>query len=210
MCKPNCIIRGRLWGFYMTIHRADRGPKLTIEVTEQERSAAKAAKKQFKKLLKQLDDALDLIFDFKASVVKEHPDQDSLHKTYRGRILRYRRKVQNTFNELLMSIQEHIKGLSSIMDSEMGNLRKLVLSEFDEISDLVESFLETLGETGREGFTQKLEKICTQLEQRKRSINDIIDEQLFNHLDTDILGRTKISSIKANIHKRIRLLRKLS
>ena len=193
----------------MKIH-ADLGPKLTIDVTKQERETAKSAKKQFKALLKQLDDAFDLIFDFKDAVVREHPSQETLQSTYHGRILRFRRKVQKTFNALLLELQKEIQNLSSIMDTEMSQLEKVILSEFDEISDLVESFLELLGDAKRDGFTQKLEKLCTQLDQRKGSINDIIDQQLFNHLETDILGKTKISHYKAQIYKRIRLLRKLS
>ena len=42
--------------------QADTKPRFTLEVTDREREVAKNAKKEFKQLLKQLDDALKLIF----------------------------------------------------------------------------------------------------------------------------------------------------
>lgn len=194
----------------MTISRANMGPRLTLEVTEKERETAKAAKKEFKNLLKQLDDSLRLIFDIKDAIVKERPTQDDLQNKYRGRLLRYRRKVQSTFNDQLLALKEAIENLSPISDSETSKLREIIVSEFDELSDSVESFLSLLGEAEKEGFTQKLERLCAQLEKRKQSINEVIDNQLFSHIDSDILGRKKVSSLKANIYKRIRLLRKIS
>lgn len=193
----------------MTTTLADLRPRLTLEVTEKEREVAKAAKKEFKDLLKQLDDALRLIFDLKDAVVKERPSQEDLKTKYRGRFLRYRRKVQQEFNEYLLQLKDAVERLKPITDSEMAKLRAIIISEFDAVSDGVEAFLSLLGEAERDGFTQKLERICTQLDKRKTSINEIIDSQFIGHVDSDILGRKKISSIKANIHKRIRLLRKI-
>ena len=80
--------------------------------------------------------------------------------------------------------------------------------EFDELSDGIEGVLDLLEEPGREGFTQSLERLCTQMQLRKTSIEEVIDNQLFNHLEHDILGKMKISSLKTRIRRRTRILQK--
>ena len=45
---------------------------------------------------------------------------------------------------------------------------------------------------------------------RITSIKEIIDNRLFNHIDSDILGKLKVSELTTRIRKRARLLRKIS
>jgi hypothetical protein len=190
--------------------RADQSPQLTVEVSEQERATAKAAKKEFKAILKDLGDSLKIIFDLREAIIQERPSKEDLKSRYKGRLLRYRRKISKSFNDLLLRLQSAIQSLQNIMDPEMKNLQKILVAEFDELSDGVEGVLELLGESERDGFTKDLERLCTQLQQRKISIDEVVDNQLFNHLEQDILGKIKISSLKARIRRRTRLLRKIS
>lgn len=194
----------------METKTADLRPRLTLEVSEKEREIAKNSKKEFKALLKDLDDAIQLVFGLKDALIKERPSQETLKNVYRGRLLRYRRKVQDAFNANILKLKAAIERLAPITDSEMAKLREIIVSEFDALSDSIEAFLDLLGNPEREEFTQKIEKVCTQLDSRRKSINDVIDSQLFGHINSDILGRKKVSSIKADIYKRIRLLRKIS
>ena len=67
---------------------AEQGPRLTMEVSERERAIAKAAKKEFKEILKALDKALNVIYDLRDAIVKQRPSQEELENKYRGRLLR--------------------------------------------------------------------------------------------------------------------------
>jgi hypothetical protein len=174
--------------------RAEQGPQLTVEVSEHEKSTAKEAKKEFKSILKDLDEALDIIFDLREALVVDRPSKDDLKNKYKGRLLRYRRKIAKTFNELLLKLQSAIQNLKDISDPEMKTLQKIIVAEFDELSDGVEGVL----------------RLCTQLQQRKVSIDEVVDNQLFNHLEQDILGKIKVSSLQTRIIKRTRILRKAS
>jgi len=192
----------------MTKIQADQNPRFTIEVSEQEKEAAKALKKEFKDILKELGDAINVIYDLRDAIVQQRPTKEDLKNTYRGRLLRYRRKISTEFNKLFVRLMGAIKSLETVMDPETANLRKIIVAEFDELSDGVEGVLEILGDVDREGFTKNLERLCTQIQRRKTSIDEIIDNQLFSHLEHDILGKYKISCLKTRIYKRTRILRK--
>ena len=77
------------------------GPQLTMDVSERERALAKVAKKEFKEILKYLERALNIIYDLRDAIVKLSPSQDDLGGKYKGRLLRYRRKIAEIFNNLL-------------------------------------------------------------------------------------------------------------
>lgn len=189
---------------------ADQGPRLTIEVSERERSLAKAAKKEFKEILKDLDDALKIVYDLRDAIVEQHPSKEDLQNTYRGRLLRYRRKITDVFNKLLVRLKKAVQSLNDITDPDMANLKKIMVTEFDELSDGIEGVLVLLNEPAREGFTKELERLCTQLKRRAISISEVIDNRLFNHIDSDILGKLKVSEWRGRIIARIRLLQKIS
>lgn len=189
---------------------ADQGPQLTMEVSERERAIAKAAKKEFKDILKSLDKALDVIYDLRDAIVKQRPSQEDLQKKYKGRLLRYRRKIAEIFNGLLEKLKKAIQSLSDISDPDMIHLKKIIISEFDELSDGVEGVMDLLNNPDREGFTKNLERLSTQLQRRYTSISEIVDNQLFDHLEHDILGKMKISSLKARIRRRTRIFRKIA
>ena len=187
---------------------ADYGPRLTMEVSEDERATAKNAKKEFKDILKELDEALKVIYDLRDAIVQQRPSKDDLKSQFRGRLLRYRRKITEVFNKLLIHIKKALQSLSSILDPDMISLRQIIISEFDELSDGVEGVLHLLDDVDREGFTKNLERLCTQLQRRNISIGEIIDNQLVSHLEHDILGKYKISELRAIIIRRTRLIRK--
>lgn len=187
---------------------AEQSPKFTTDVPDGEKAIAKQVKKDFKDLLDSLDDALKLIYDFKDAVLEEHPSKEDLNNSYKGRVIRYKRKLVEAFNGVLEGLKKTVNSLQGIMDPEMLNLRALIMAEFDELSDGVEGVLDLFKDMNSDGFTKELERLCTQLKSRKTSISGIIDNQLMSHLENDILGKMKISSMQARIIKRTRLMRK--
>jgi mevalonate kinase len=189
---------------------ADQGPRLTMQVSERERSLAKAAKEEFKGILKDLDSALKIIYDLRDAIVQQRPSKEDLQNVYRGRLLRYRKKITEVFNKLLIRFKNAIQSLGDITDPDMANLKKIMVSEFDELSDGIEGVLTLLDDAGKEGFTKELERLCTQMQRRSTSISEIIDNRLFSHIDSDILGKLKVSELKTRIIKRTRIIQKIA
>jgi len=190
--------------------KSDQGPRLSVEISEQEKAAATRVKTEFARLLKELDDALKVIYDLRDAVVQERPSKEDLKVKYRGRLLRYKRKIILEFNQFLTKLKTTLELIVQISDPDMVRLREIIIAEFDELSDGVESIIDLLKDADREGFTKSLERITTQLDQRRSSIKDIVDNQLFNHIEQDILGRMKISELKHRIRVRARKLQKLT
>ena len=181
-----------------------KGPQLTIDVSEREQAIAKNTKEEFKQILSDFSDALKIVLELRDAIVQERPDQNTL-KNYQGRFLRYRRKIVQAFNKFLLRLKNALGSLEGISDPDMLNLKQIIIAEVGELTDGIESLLELLGDLDKEGFTQQLERLCTQFEQRKQSIKEIIDNQLFDHIEHDILGKFKISEFKNRITKRARL-----
>jgi len=186
-----------------------QGPKMTVEISDRELQSAKRIKKEFKAAIKELDEAVKSVFDLRDAILEQRPSKEILKLKYKGRLLRYRRKIRDVTNKFLMSVKSLLEQLKEILDPEMLSLRDVIISEVNELSDGIEALLEVLGEADREGFTDTIEKISKQLEKRQKSISEVIEDQLFGHIDHDILGRRKISELQFNIRKRSRLLKYL-
>ncbi len=188
---------------------ADTGPRLTLVVTDEERAIAKEIKSDFKQILKQLDTAVKSVVDLRDAIVEQRPTKETLKGKYRGRLLRYRRKIRKTFNEFLSNVKASIEKLSKVSDPDMIKLREIIIAEIGELSDGAEAIMDILGETDREGFTKTLEQVASQVEKRQKSVIDVIDNQLFNHIDHDILGKMKISELQFRIRRRARIVKQL-
>lgn len=189
---------------------AETGPRLTLTVTDTERAVAKEVKDEFKDILKKLDKSVRSITDLKKVIVEKHPSQEDLKNKYRGRLLRYRRKIQKVFNDFLMDVQASLEKLAKISDPDMLRLREILAAEVGELSDGAEAVLDLLQDVERDGFTKTLEQICAQMEKRQKSIKDVIDNQLFGHIDQDVLGKMRISELRFRIMRRARVLKQLA
>ena len=183
--------------------------KLTLVITDEEREIAKSVKVDFKDILKSLDKSVKSVSELKKAVIDDHPSQADLENKYRGKLIRYRRKVQETFNALLMLVQKALEKLAKISDPDMIRLREILAAEVGELSEGGEAILDILKETDREGFSQRLEQICAQLEKRQKSIKDVIENQLFGHIDKDLLGKMKLSRLHFNMKRRARIIKQL-
>jgi hypothetical protein len=196
----------------MKITTADTGPRMTLEISQQERLIAKNLKKEFKQILRELEDAITVIIDLKEAITEQRPSKDDLANKYRGRLLRYRRKIISIFNVFLSHLKKTLemisttKGENTIGDPELSNLKGIIMTEVGELSDGASAILDILDEVGREGFTKALELVCAQMEKRQKSIREIIDNQLFSHIDNNILGRMKISELVENIRKNTKII----
>ena len=116
----------------MKISTAESGPRMVLDVSDTERSVAANAKEEFKGILKKLDKAILTIADLRDAVVDQRPSKDDLKSKYRGRLIRYRKKIKEVFNDFLSSTKTSLEKLSEISDPEMVRLREILIAEIDE------------------------------------------------------------------------------
>lgn len=185
---------------------ADLGPRLTVTITPEEKQLAKDSKAEFKAVLKELKAAIEIVLDLRDSILEQRPSKEDLSKKYKGRLLRYKRKIVKAFNIFLHHLQTNLGNLAKINDPDMIRLREILAAEVSELRDGVEAVLDLLHDAGKDNFTQLLEQLTAQLEKRQHSIGDAVANQLFNHLDHDLLGRMRISELRFRTQKRSRLL----
>ena len=185
---------------------ADTGPRLNLAITDAERAIAKTIKEEFKAILKKLDSALKVVVDLRDAMAEQRPSKEDLNSKYRGRLLTYRRKIKDAFNDFLTDVKSSIEKLAEVSDPEMIKLREIIIAEIGELSDGAEALMDNLAETDRDGFSKTLEQVVSQMEKRQKSIVDVIDNQLFNHIDHDILGKMKISEMRFRIRRRARIV----
>ncbi|KKK87636.1 hypothetical protein LCGC14_2751250, partial [marine sediment metagenome] len=154
----------------MKLSNAETGPRMTLVVSDAEQAVAKTVKEEFKKILRKLDKAIKTVTDLRDAIVEQRPDKDELKNKYLGRLLRYRRKVRDMFNDFLSDMKVSLEKLSKISDPDMVKLREIIIAEVGELSDGAEAILDLLDEVDREGFTKTLEQLAVQMEKRQRSI----------------------------------------
>lgn len=188
---------------------ADTGPKMVLDITDEERNIAKEIKEDSKVAIKKLEAAVRVITDLRDAITEERPEKDTLKTKYHGRLLRYKRKIVNTFNDFLNYIKICIEKMVKINDPDMARLRDIIIAEIGELSDGTEAIMDLLDDIDRDKFTQTLEQITAQMEKREKSIHDVIDNQLANHIDHDIFGKLRISQLKFRVQKRSRIVKQL-
>lgn len=191
----------------MKLTTADTGARMTLSVTDAERSTAKQVKTNFDDIIKKLDKSVRSVTEFRDALIAQHPSQQDLVGKYKGRFLRYRRKIQTAFNDFLTSVKTSLELLDQISDPDMLRLREILGAEIAELSEGCKAVLDLLKETDKKDFTKTLERIAAQLEKRQRSIEDVITSQLYSHLNHDILGRMRISEMRFKIKRRARILK---
>jgi ElaB/YqjD/DUF883 family membrane-anchored ribosome-binding protein len=182
-------------------------PQMTLEITEKEKEIARNVKKEFKTIVKELNSAIKIVLELRNAITDQRPSKEDLNTKYRGRLIRYKRKLKEAFNHFLEHTKTTLEKATEISDPEMIRLREILIAEIGELSDGVEALMDLFGETDRDNFTKTLEQITAQLEKRQKSIVDVVNSQLFSHIENDILGRIRISELKFRIQKRSRLIR---
>lgn len=193
----------------MKISNAETGPQMTLDISPGEREIALKVKKNFVKSLDHLDAAIKVIVTLKDSIAAQRPSKKDIANKYKGKLIRYRKKIKEAFNTFLVGIRDNIEMIAEISDPEMIKLREVLISELNELSDGAEAIMALLTEPDKEGFTKTLEQITNQMLKRQKSIKDVIDSQFVSHIDQDILGKMKLSNIRFNIKKRARVIKQL-
>ena len=159
------------------------------KITPEEMLIAKKSKKELKESIKELESAVKLITKFKDAIITQKPDKATLKNQYSGRLLRFKRKIFETLNIFLKHINAILILMNKITDPDMDRLKNVLLAEINELSD------------GTENFSTSVEQLTAQIQKRLHSISEVVDNQIYHHIDTDILGRSRIGSVKISIRQ---------
>lgn len=185
------------------------GPLMTVKITPEETEIAKKIKISFKQSLDLLEIALNDLKNFKDALTQDHPSKEDLESKYKGRLLRYRRKIQENFNSFLIPTKSILNMLDKITDPSMERVRGVIIAEISEMSEATNKLLSILKDPSQNDFTSNIEELFEQINKRKDNIDEAVEHQLFGHIDQNILGKLKISSLVLEIRKRKRIIKSL-
>lgn len=181
------------------INRAEKSviklskPIYSVDINESEQKQAQITRDAFEKLTERLTEAFE-----KLKIVREMLGQfkDSSHFVHiKDLFVRYKHRITDLFNDFLNHLQISLQEMNKMLsDNEMENIKDTIVGEAREIRDGVEELSQLLDTPDAPDFINDFGNCYDRLEQRTDSLNEIITDHLFSHIDYDILGRIKLGA----------------
>jgi len=194
----------------------------TLDISEEERDAARDAINAFDKLKKQLwaarqhDQRL-------VNVLKSNQDAKSsdLFKI-RHLLRRYQREVRDRYANLIVAFagkknddketvsKGYIHTLQPLeKDTKTKQIKSTIQDSMQRLTEFLEEFLESFEDFNNPDQVKSILTTSQKADQIVQSIENIVDTQLKPHFEKNILKRNKFSTIRNNITKRARLIKLL-
>lgn len=197
--------------------------QLSLEVTDEERQAARESIRSLDKFLHELWAArlndkklVDILKKNQGNV-----DQSSLFEI-RHLLRRFQQEVKNRYIKLIFDFagkkDDDFKVLSE------GYIHKLVPLEKDtatrqmktalqdamqQLSEFIQDFIEAFEDFNDPEQVNKIVKLSDECDKLVRSIENIVDNQIKPHFERNIIKRKRASEIQKDILKRARLIKML-
>lgn len=175
--------------------------QLSQEVSELEKKQAAKALAAFKISKETLDKALNhlkIIY----TPFKDHPDisTEQIVK-FRAALRRYRDKSIENFNKLkIVSFKciSLIQPFSS--DTQTSKLIKSFISSIESLEKNVNHFSELFNDLEAKSFAADIVKIIDVIIKESEELQDIIEERILNHLQTNIIGKTWVDNVSSDLN----------
>lgn len=177
---------------------------MSYEVSDVEKSQAERAILVFshtQKLLKAASDHLKIML----TPFKDHPDIDSEQiKKFRAAIRRFRDKAIENFNQFKISAFKCITLMQTFSsDTQTVKILKSFISTIEDIEKQVNEFSDLFNDLDSKGFVADVIKIMESIQTECDELDDIINERIKNHLQTNILGKNWIDSVGDELEMRV-------
>jgi len=182
----------------------------SIEISEEERQAARNAIKQFDSFLKVLW-AAQQHNERLSDVLEKTPDASPERLFGVRHLLRqFQKKVRSDYTKAIPSFNEALKSLEPFgKDTETVKIKENLMDAMRELSEVVEAYLEIFEDFNAPDQVQRMIARSKRIEELSKSIQSVIEGQLKTHLQKDILQRTaaRLERIRSGSLRRSRLIR---
>lgn len=166
-------------------------PIYSIEISDEECQQAQATRVAFEDMLEKQEAAFEHLRLLSDSLTGAA--DSSVFLSMAKLFVQYRRKTKKLFNEFITQLEESLKALNeTLSDSHMEKIRDTILNEVREIRDGVIEILEYLERPHEKTFIQDFTSTAKRLIERGEALNEIVTDELFGHLDEDILGELRL------------------
>ena len=175
----------------MTIKYAE--PLFNIKVSPEEKQAAREIRSLFNNFLKTQKSLSNFLSTF-FSELEKTADTSNIQKispALKEYIHAYRDLCNNFIKDLETAVQYMATNFS---DADMINHRDLIVESVRDIRDNSIELISTFNKIDDPNFVTNIKDIYQNIQARLDKLEVIINEELFGHIDYNILGKIRLSS----------------
>lgn len=197
--------------------------QLSVEVTDEERKAARDAISSLDKFLRELWAArqndkklVDILKKNQSNV-----DSSSLFEI-RHLLRRFQKEVKDRYVKLIFDFagkkDDDFKVLSEgyihklvplEKDTNTRQMKAALQDAMQQLTEFVQDFIEAFENFNDPEQVNKIVKLSDEIDNLTRSIENIVDNQIKPHFERNVIKRKRASEIQSGILKRSRLIKML-
>lgn len=177
---------------------------MTYDVSDIEKQKAEKALLHFNYALKMLNLASDHLNIMKTPF-KDKPDIDNNSViTARAAIRRFRDQSINNFNDFKKEAFKCVDAMQEFAsDTQTIKLIKSFISSVEELEGKVNEFSDLFGDLENKEFPVKVVELIEKIQDQCDSIDEIIDERIKTHIQSNILARSWVDSVSDDLQMKI-------
>lgn len=169
-------------------------PMFNTKVSPEEIAAAQQVRALFQDFLKAQEVVrthLDGFFE-KLSETKDTSNLQRISPVLRKYIQKYR----DICNDYIATLEKAVQyTASNFRDTDMTNTRDLIVESVKDVRNLSKDLILGFGNIDGEAFVQTVNEIYEKLSSRLDQIDSTVSDELFGHIDYNILGKIRLSSV---------------
>jgi uncharacterized protein (UPF0335 family) len=168
----------------------------SFEITEAEKQQAEKAIIAFNRAKKMLQIAINHL-DIMYIPFKDNSDisKEQIIK-FRYALRNFRDRVIENFNQFKLAAFKCVALMQVFSsDTQTFKLIKSFISSIDDLEDNVNDFADLFNDIKSQDFTKNIITSINEIKKDSKEIEDIIDDRIINHVQSNILGRTWVDSV---------------
>jgi hypothetical protein len=178
--------------------------QMTYDVSDSEKSIAERALIHFSQSKKFLDLAADHLNIMKTPF-KENPEmkpEDVMEA--RPAIRRFRDKSVENFNEFKESSFKCVNVMQNFAsDTQTVKLMKSFIASIDDLEIKVNNFVDLFDDLESADFAKNIVASIEEIQKQCEEIDEIIDERIKNHIQTNILATSWVDSVSNDLQMKV-------
>lgn len=176
--------------------RRNAEPAFTLPVSKQEKEVAENLRKEFEDMLRELErfGRYLLVFFDRVDDLEGTEDMSSISPLLK----KYERKLKKKFNFFLAQLEDGLEHYNdSFSDTELDNIRDLIIENTKNMRKGLLDLLRHFDNAGDPEFLGEAKEAYAIISSSIEQIKFLIREELFTHIDFDILGRIRLGVAQA-------------
>jgi deoxyhypusine synthase len=174
-------------------HSVASGSAFAVPVTNDEKLRAESMRARFSNMLVNLA-ALEKFLNVFIEHSNDLPEGTSL-STIASLITKYENKLRTKANKVLYEIGDCLDNYGAgFVDNKLDNVKDLIIEAVTDMRNSIIELIKELSNPSDAQFLQRVKEKFTLLQQHIRHINIIVKNDLFKHIDQNILGKVRVGS----------------